>query len=76
VAEMDESASGDCAASAKTCRPTSGGIAVAVEVAVAAVLLLPRDSDQALKSDLYGPFAGKPWLSSPPRPALSSGVFT
>jgi hypothetical protein len=39
---------------------------------------LPRDSDldRALKSDLYGPFAGRPWLSPPPRPALSSGVFT
>jgi hypothetical protein len=40
--------------------------------------MLPRDADLdlALKSDLYGPFAGKPWLSPPPRPALSSGVFT
>ena len=39
---------------------------------------LARDSDldRALKSDLYGPFAGRPWLSPPPRPALSSGVFT
>jgi hypothetical protein len=64
--ETGESASGDWAASARTCK------------AAVAALLLPRDADLdlALKSDLYGPFAGKPWLSPPPRPALSSGVFT
>ncbi len=75
AAETGESASGELAASARTCRAASGAIAV-VAVVAEAVLLLPRDSDLALKSDLYGPFAGRPWLSPPPRPALSSGVLT
>ena len=58
VAETRESTSGDCAASARTCK--AGAEVVALVSWRLFALARDCDLDLALKSDLYGPFAARP----------------
>lgn len=58
VGETGESASGDCAASARTCK--AGAEVVALVSWRLFALARDCDLDLALKSDLYGPFAARP----------------